>query len=228
MENKKLIGIFILVIITSLIIPKVVLYFLEENNVEEMYQVSLNMFYAKNINSENALIKTIYSKYTNEKYNISTSDEFSYTVPYYEINGKQIENKVLIKLSELESLGMIKDTFFEYIKSNENMIFRTNRFYNESINYSKIRVFLPADNYSTTVISFEVENKTAKIISLKIPREYIISTKDVMQDYVQYLDLKGNDWVYGNNSIRSVSNGIEIKIEDINNIVSISIVPYNT
>lgn len=226
-QNKKIIYGFVFVFITSFLIPKIALYLLEDNNISNMYVTNSNMFATNNLKSENAIIRTIYSKYSNEKYKVTTGDKFEYATAYTQIEGETITNDTLVKLKELEDIGMIKSIFFEYIKSHNNMIARINDFESESITYSKTRIFLPNDNYSTAFMSFEVENRTGKIIALKIPKEYINSNKDVMKSYIKYLMLESDNWNYESNSIKSVSNHIEIKIEDINNTISLSIVPYN-
>lgn len=226
-QNKKIIYGFIFIFLISLIIPKFALYLLEDKNISKMYVTNSNMFATNNLKSENPIIKTIYSKYSNEKYNVTTGDNFEYADLYTEIEGEIITNNTLLKLKELEDIGMIKSTFFEYIKSNKNMISRINDFNNESITYSKTRIFLPKDDYTTAFMSFEVENRTGKIIALKIPKEYVNLKKDVMEEFLKYLGLENDTWNYESNSIKSLSNQIEIKIEDINNIYSLSIVPYN-
>ena len=47
-----------------------------------------------------------------------------------------------------------------------------------------------------------------------------------MKDYVSYLGFSKSDWLYETNSIKSKTNRLEIKIEEINDLVAISIVPY--
>lgn len=226
-QNKKIICIFGLIVLASLLIPKIALYLLEDSNINKIYITDSNMFATNNLKSENAIIRTIYSKYSNEKYKVSTGDKFEYATAYTQIEGETFTNDTLVKLKALEDIGMIKSIFFEYIKSHNNMIARINDFESESITYSKTRIFLPNDNYSTAFMSFEVENRTGKIIALKIPKEYVNSNKDVMKNYIKYLGLESDNWNYESNSIKSVSSQIEIKIEDINNIISLSIVPYN-
>ncbi len=76
-------------------------------------------------------------------------------------------------------------------------------------------------------MSFEIENITNKIIAIKIPKEYIVIKKEILEDYIHYLNLNSEDWIYENDSITSKNKKIEIKIENINNFVSISIVPYS-
>ena len=76
-------------------------------------------------------------------------------------------------------------------------------------------------------MSFEIENITNKIIAIKIPDYYIVTEKEILEDYINYLNLNSEDWVYEKDSITSKNKKIEIKIENINNFVSISIVPYS-
>lgn len=226
-QNKKIICIFGLIVLASLLIPKIALYLLEDSNISKIYITDSNMFATNNLKSENAIIRTIYSKYNNEKYKVTTEDKFEYAEIYTEIEGETFTNHTLLKLKELENIEIIKPLFFEYIKSNKDMIARINYFESESITYSKTRIFLSKDGYSTAFMSFETENRTGKIIALKIPKEYVNSNKDVMKSYIKYLGLESDNWNYESNSIKSVSSQIEVKIEDINNIISFSIVPYN-
>ena len=73
-------------------------------------------------------------------------------------------------------------------------------------------------------MSFEIDNLSGKIIGLKIPKEYIITQEDILKSYIHYLDLTSEDWIYEKNSIFSQNKKIEIKIENINNIFSLSII----
>ncbi len=161
------------------------------------------------------------------KYSISTSDTYEFLTLYYEVNGQKVENEELIKLQELEKIGMIKNNFFTYLEKNESMITRISEYQSDNMNYSKIRIFLPTNDFSIAFMSFEVEHKTGKIIALKVPKEYVNIQSDVMKDYVSYLGFFENDWIYETNSIHSITNRLEIKVEDINNVISISRAPYN-
>ena len=71
-----------------------------------------------------------------------------------------------------------------------------------------------------------MEDITGKIIGLKIPKEYIVIERETLEKYITYLELDSEDWVFENNSIISKLNKIEIKLENINSFISISIVPY--
>ena len=76
-------------------------------------------------------------------------------------------------------------------------------------------------------MSFEVEHITNKIIAIKIPKEYIVTKKEILEDYINYLNLNSEDWIFESSSVSSKTKKIEIKIENINDFVSISIVPYS-
>ena len=69
-------GITVVVMIASLIMPGLVLYLLEDHHIKYGYDVSPYRFDPDHINKESSLIKTIYSKYNDEKYTISTRDTF--------------------------------------------------------------------------------------------------------------------------------------------------------
>ncbi|MDE6141464.1 MAG: hypothetical protein K2G03_02565, partial [Bacilli bacterium] len=97
-QNKKIMYGFVFVFITSLLIPKFALYLLEDRNISNMYVTNSNMFATNNLKSENAIIKTIYSKYSNEKYKVSTGDKFEYADLYTEIEGETFTNETLVKL----------------------------------------------------------------------------------------------------------------------------------
>lgn len=228
MKQNKIICISIIIVLVSLVLPKISLYLLEEKQLEKMVDITANTLATNNVKVENSIIKTVYSKYNNEKYSVSTSGSMEFTEMYKQIDDEVITNDTLVSLSELESIGMIEPVFFTDIAQYENMSIRKNDFKGESITYSRNRIFLPNDNYATAFMSFEIENISSKIISLKIPKNYINTTKEIMKKYIEYLGLNDTDWVYETNSIKSINKKIEIKIEDINNIVSVSIVPYNT
>jgi len=143
------------------------------------------------------------------------------------IEGKNYVNENLAKLKELENIGLLKNDFFSFLAEHTNIITRTNRFYGENLNYSNKRLFLPSDGFKNAFMSFEIDNLSGKIIGLKIPKEYIITQEDILKSYIHYLDLTSEDWIYEKNSIFSQNKKIEIKIENINNIFSLSIIPYS-
>lgn len=227
MKQNKLILIFISIFVISLITPASILYLLEDYNIKNMHELSSIAFDNNYTVNESPIVRTVYSKYKNEKYRVTTGDRMLYAEPYTTIDGETLENDVLIKLKELEGIEMLQEVFFKDIKANKDMIERTNDFRSEKITYSKTRIFLPNDNYKNAFMSFEVENITGKIIALKAPKQYVNTTKDILESYIDYLGLKSNEWVYEENSVKSSNLKIEIKIEDINNIVSVNIVPYN-
>ena len=227
MKNKFIIGLFVLIVILSLITPKIALFLLEDNRIDKIYKSNANILQESNTKDEAVLIKTIYSKYNGERYSISTSDTYEFPTLYYEVNGQKVENEELVKLQELEKIGMIKNNFFTYLEKNESMIARISEYQSDNMSYSKIRIFLPTNDFSIAFMSFEVEHKTGKIIALKVPKEYINVQSDVMKDYVSYLGFSKSDWIYETNAIKSTTNRLEIKVEDINSVISISIVPFN-
>ena len=93
--------------------------------------------------------------------------------------------------------------FFDFITSNKRVITRINDFHGEHLNYSKKRLFLSKDDFKVAFMSFEVENMTDKIIAIKIPKEYIITRKEILEDYINYLNLNSEDWIYESNSVSS-------------------------
>ena len=217
MKNKFVMGLFVLIVVLSLLVPKIVLSLLEDRYIEQMDHTRV----LESIKEESVLIKTIYSKYNGEKYRVSINDT------YEVLDGETLKNEELIKLQELENVGMIQNHFFTYLVNNKSMIVRINTYQNDSMNYKKIRIFLPTNDFRVAFMSFEVEHTTGKIIALKIPKEYVDVQRDVMKDYVNYLGFSKSDWIYEANSIQSMTNRLEIKVEEINNIVSISVVPYH-
>lgn len=60
-----------------------------------------------------------------------------------------------------------------------------------------------------------------------IPKEYIVIKKEILENYISYLNLNSEDWIYENDSITSKNKKIKIKIETINDFISISIIPYS-
>lgn len=225
MKVKYVLSLFLLIVI--IFFPVLALYLLEDRNIYYLSSVSKNLLNERNISYDNSIINTIYAKYKVSKYDVSTFDEFQYSTIDKEISGEHVFNNNLLKLKELEDIGLLKKEFFLFIESNSHVITRHSVFRGESLNYSKKRLFLSNDNFSKAFMSFEVENITEKIISLKAIKEYVSFDKDVLEKYIDYLHLSGEDWIYKNNSITSKSKGIEIKIENINNFVSISIIPYS-
>lgn len=226
-KNNYLVMVCVLCFLLLVFAPIITLYFLEDKNVQYLNSVSLSMMDTGNKIYDNAIINMIYARYNNNKYNVDTTDEYDYSVPEIEIDGERYINESLVRLKELESIGLLKSDFFEFLATNKQIITRTNAFYGESLNYSKKRLYIPKDNFNIAFMSFEIENITNKIIAIKIPKEYIVIKKEILEDYIHYLNLNSEDWIYENDSITSKNKKIEIKIENINNFVSISIVPYS-
>lgn len=227
MKKNNLITI-ISILIISIFAPIIILYLLEDNNVDYLNNVSLHQMQEREKNDfDSAIIETIYRKYNETKYSVSTFDEYEYAVVNKMIEGKNYVNENLAKLKELENIGLLKNDFFSFLAEHINIITRTNRFYGENLNYSNKRLFLPSDGFKNAFMSFEIDNLSGKIIGLKIPKEYIITQEDILKSYIHYLDLTSEDWIYEKNSIFSQNKKIEIKIENINNIFSLSIIPYS-
>ncbi len=228
MKNNYLLILCVLCFLIVLFAPTIALYLLEDKNVHYLNNISLSMVDKGNKSYDNAIINTIYARYNNNKYNVDTTDEYEYSVPEIEIEGKRYINESLVKLKELEVIGLIKSDFFEFLAMNKRVITRTNEFHGKNLNYSKKRLFLSNDDFKVAFMSFEVENITNKIIALKIPKEYIVIKKGILEDYLNYLNQNSEDWVYESNSVVSKIKKIEIKIENINDFISISIVPYSS
>lgn len=227
MKNNYLLILCVICFLIAVFAPIITLYFLEDKNVQYLNSVSLSMMKEENKSYDNAIINMTYARYNNNKYNVDTTDEYDYSVPEIEIEGERYINESLMSLKELENIGLLKSDFFEFLATNKQIITRTNDFHGESLNYSKKRLYIPKDNFNTAFMSFEIENITNKIIAIKIPDYYIVTEKEILEDYINYLNLNSEDWVYEIDSITSKNKKIEIKIENINNFVSISILPYS-
>ena len=226
-KNNYLLIVCTICFFVAIFAPIVILYRLEDRNVHYLNSVSLSMMNESNKSYDNAIINMVYARYNNNKYNVDTADENDYAVPEIEIDGERYINESLVKLKELESIGFIKSNFFDYIATNKRVITRTNEFHGENLNYSKKRLFLSNDDFKVAFMSFEVEHITNKIIAIKIPKEYIVTKKEILEDYINYLNLNSEDWIFESSSVSSKTKKIEIKIENINDFVSISIVPYS-
>ena len=226
-KNNYLLMVCVVCFLIAVFAPTITLYFLEDKNVQYLNSVSLSMMDTGNKIYDNAIINMIYARYNNNKYNVDTTDKYDYSVPEIEIEGERYINESLVSLKELETIGFLKGDFFDFVATNKRIITRTNEFHGESLNYSKKRLFLSGDNFDIAFMSFEIENITNKIIAIKIPKEYIVTKKEILASYINYLNLNSEDWVYEKDSITSKNKKIEIKIENINNFVSISIVPYS-
>lgn len=224
--NNYILIICIFVSMALVVAPIVTLYILEDKNIYYLNSVLLTMMKEQDGRSDNAILNTVYAKYNGTKYNIKTYDEYEYSVLDYEVEGKHYINENLVKLKELENIGLIKNNFFEFLASSKRIITRTNQFQGECLDYSKKRLFLSRDNFKVAFMSFEVENTTGKIISLKIPIEYMVNEAAALEQYINYLNLNSDDWIYKNHSMISKTKKIEIRVENINDLVSLSIVPY--
>ena len=136
-KNNYLLTLCIICFLIALVAPTITLYFLEDKNVHYLNSVSLRMMDKGNKIYDNVIINMIYARYSNNKYNVVTVDEYEYSVPEIEIAGKRYINENLVSLKELENIGLLKSDFFDFIATNKLIITRTNEFHGESLNYSK-------------------------------------------------------------------------------------------
>ncbi len=225
-KNKNILIMCLMIFVFCIFSPMIILYLLEDKNFNYLNSVSLDMMKEVNNKFDNEVIKVIYARYNETKYNVTTSDIYQYPIVDKVIDDQHIINDDLVMLKELESVGLLKNDFFVHLSTNERIITRTNKFSGDNLNYSSKRIFLSNDNFDVSFMSYEVEDITGKIIGLKIPKEYIVIERETLEKYITYLELDSEDWIFENNSIISKLNKIEIKIENINSFISISIVPY--
>lgn len=223
---KKTKNTLIILFIVTISMPILTLYLIEDKSIQYINATTLKKINKESQTFENAIISTIYEKYKGTKYSAKTYDDFEYSIIDKTINDKHVINKNLLKLKEIETIGLIKSDFFTFIETNEQIITRTSEFHGEKLNYSKKRIFLSQDNFSESIISFEIENMTSKIIGIKLPKEYIELNNKTLENYINYLNLNSEDWVYNNDLITSQSKQLKIKVERTNNFISISLIPY--
>ena len=225
-KSKMIFVIWIAVMMLSFAAPKIVLNILEDHNLENLYKPTSKLVYH---DTDNAIIKTIFTKYNN----IENEEDLhlSVVVDTYDINVNvslsidSNDDDLFDKILDLQNIGIIKDTLMNDFEAKERVILRINEFKIENIHYSKIRFFL-SDQLDEAFMSYETEDKTGKIIAFKIPKKYIHRNKDLLKSYIQYLELEDDSWIYEQDRAYSTTYHIEIKIEEIHDILSLTIIPY--
>ncbi len=225
MKNKTLFVVLVFIILISFIAPRIILYLLEENNLTKIYIEKQNTFKTNYIYKNNNLINAVYKKFYVDKSYV----EHVYMPCSIDDNKSSIssiENKILDHLKDLIHIKMIHQNFISLLEK-ENFSIRITEYGDEDIRfrYDKFKVYIIEDMTEKFFMDFEVEKSTGKIISLKILKSYINTSHSVLMDYIKYLQLENNDWEYGNSSIRSESLQIQIKIENMNDFVLLTLAP---
>lgn len=223
-RNIILIGIFITII--SLVLPAGILYLLEDMNTDALHDTLAAILDGKKSSSNHQFIDSVYAKYSDQSYQIDTSDSREPAVLYYQIDNQTISNQTLMKLQELKEIGLIKASLFTYLQDNREMITRTKKFHGEQMSYIRNSIYLPNDQFETAFLSYEIENASGKVISLKLPKQYTVINQTVLRDYIAYLDLAEYDWEYHESYLLSKQLRAELKVETIQDIVVISLIPH--
>lgn len=223
-RNIILIGIFITII--SLVLPAGILYLLEDMNTDALHDTLAAILDDKKSSSNHQFIDSVYAKYSDQSYQIDTSDSREPAVLYYQIDNQTISNQTLMKLQELKEIGLIKASLFTFLQDNREMITRTKKFHGEQMSYIRNSIYLPNDQFETAFLSYEIENASGKVISLKLPKQYTVINQTVLRDYIAYLDLAEYDWEYHESYLLSKQLRAELKVETIQDIAVISLIPH--
>lgn len=223
-RNIILIGIFITII--SLVLPAGILYLLEDMNTDALHDTLAAILDGKKSSSNHQFIDSVYAKYSDQSYQIDTSDSREPAVLYYQIDNQTISNQTLMKLQELKEIGLIKASLFTFLQDNREMITRTKKFHGEQMSYIRNSIYLPNDQFETAFLSYEIEHASRKVISLKLPKQYTVINQTVLRDYIAYLDLAEYDWEYHESYLLSKQLRAELKVETIQDIAVISLIPH--
>lgn len=223
-RNIILIGIFITII--SLVLPAGILYLLEDMNTDALHDTLAAILNDKKSGSNHQIIDSVYAKYSDQSYQIDTSDSREPAVLYYQIDNQTISNQTLMKMQELKEIGLIKASLFTFLQDNREMITRTKKFHGEQMSYIRNSIYLPNDQFETAFLSYEIENASGKVISLKLPKQYTVINQTVLRDYIAYLDLAEYDWEYHESYLLSKQLRAELKVETIQDIAVISLIPH--
>ena len=106
------------------------------------------------------------------------------------------------------------------------MITRNKKFHVDQMSYIWNSIYLPTDQFETAFLSYEIEHASGKVISLKLPKQYTVINQTVLRDYIAYLDLAEYDWEYHESYLLSKQLRAELKVETIQDIVVISLIPH--
>ncbi len=126
--------------------------------------------------------------------------------------------KIKSELKKLNQCNIIKNN--NGLDEPEMKISIINKEYkNDKTKYIINSMFLITNDYNC---KFDIEEKTGKIIWLIVNKENInnsIEKREIIENYIKYLDLYIiDDWVYENNIMKSKKAGLSISlIENVNN-----------
>lgn len=211
--------IVVIIILASFIIPSLLL---------EMQELDIEMAVYNNDNTENNkklsveaediyLVKAIHD-IESEKIGVTiqSAESSEKILTTNDVNSDKISEikKEIEKLEEYNIINNVKSS-----SKSKLLIGIINKVYQkDKIKYTINNVSLTQDNYN---YQMDVEEKTGKIIRLAITKDKLnneIETKEILKNYIQYLDLYIiDDWVFEDNMMKSQKADLLVNlIESVN------------
>lgn len=218
MKNKIIYIILILIIIFSFTIPKIITKLQDNKILSNNYTINEEIYTLSENTKQIKLINNIYSKYNINKYEVSVSDMLQSSKNIIQIIDENIqinnEEEVLTHINELVKRNIINKRFYEMFHT-KYIIYRTWKYNNGEITYSKIKIFTNND-YENAIASIEIEHETNKVIAFTVRKEYTAQNQNNLQEYIKYLELdkKFTDWEYKKNELISKSAGVKVTTLD--------------
>lgn len=223
--------IVVIIILASFIIPSLLF---------EMQELDIEMAVYNNDNIENNkklsveaediyLVKAIHD-IESEKIGVTiqsaeTSEKILTT---NDVNSDKI-SEIKKEIEKLEEYNIINNV--ESSSKSKLLIGIINKVYQkDKIKYTINNVSLTQDNYN---YQMDVEEKTGKIIRLAITKDKLnneIETKEILKNYIQYLDLYIiDDWVFEDNMMKSQKADLVVNlIESVNDEICMLSINSNT
>lgn len=211
--------IVVIIILASFIIPSLLL---------EMQELDIEMAVYNNDNTENNkklsveaediyLVKAIHD-IESEKIGVTiqSAESSEKILTTNDVNSDKI-SEIKKEIEKLEEYNIINNV--ESSSKSKLLIGIINKVYQkDKIKYTINNVSLTQDNYN---YQMDVEEKTGKIIRLAITKDKLnneIETKEILKNYIQYLDLYIiDDWVFEDNMMKSQKADLLVNlIESVN------------
>lgn len=214
MVKNKIVYIFlILIIIFSFTIPKIITKLQDNKILSDNYIINEQIHLFSENTNQTKLINNIYSKYNTNKYDVSVSDMLQESKNVIQVIDGNIqindEEDILNNINELVKCSVINESFYDAFFS-EYIVYRTWKYNNGEIIYSKIKIFTSND-YKNAIASFEIEKETNKIIEFTVKKQCIVNIQNSLQEYIKYLELdkKFTDWEFKKDELFSKVAGIK-------------------
>lgn len=205
---KKII-IYILVFIFAFFIflmPSILLN-VEDLKSKQIGYIKQNKLQKVDVQVENLYLVKAINDIESGNFNVKISNNIIYTKAQGAVRvDTENANKYIspeLDLKKLQDMNVLKDVIFYKEDETYTISMLQKEYKSKDTSYIIERYSI---NNSTQGISIEIEKKTGKVIFITVPINQIadFSEKEIMENYIKYLDLYAiDDWKYENGSFKS-------------------------